>query len=167
LTDPTGSKWQQGLSDDILHLVSNSNTFDAKGQQRATSISYAVRPSVRRSSSTNSNLMLSRSNRFQTASIESFNNPQTSLITEEPLPISTPTAESSIGNYYATQNQTQGESNTRAQLQGLPLSARRRVELQLRVNKARDEIPLHIKLRIFKDPLECTEIEEILYNLHM
>jgi hypothetical protein len=42
---------------------------------------------------------------------------------------------------------------------------RKRVELQLRIHKARTLAPAHIPLRIFRDPEECVEAGEILDRL--
>jgi len=39
---------------------------------------------------------------------------------------------------------------------------RRRTELQMRVYKARTQMPSHIALRVFREPTECVEVDEIL-----
>lgn len=44
---------------------------------------------------------------------------------------------------------------------------RKRQELQSRIYKARQLMPAHIPLRIFRDPRECIEAEEILNELHV
>jgi len=43
---------------------------------------------------------------------------------------------------------------------------RKRAELQNRVWSARASVPRHIVLRIFKDPSECVEVEELLKKRH-
>jgi len=169
LTDPTGSKWQEGLSDDILRLVSNPNAFDPNATQRPPPpVSYAQRVPARKSSSMSTNSMQGPIRRSTASSgIGEPSSYASSLITEEPQPIARPRMDQAANaNGYATPSK-QGEGNLNAQLQGLPLHTRRRIELQLRVNRARDEIPPHVKLRVFKNPLECTEAEEILYNLRL
>ena len=42
---------------------------------------------------------------------------------------------------------------------------KKRYELQMRVNRARTQMPSHIVLRVFREPSECVEIEEILAGL--
>jgi len=39
---------------------------------------------------------------------------------------------------------------------------RKRADLQNRVWRARADVPGHIVLRIFRDPSECVEVEELL-----
>lgn len=42
---------------------------------------------------------------------------------------------------------------------------KKRYLLQMRVNRARTQMPSHIVLRVFRDPSECVEIEEMLAGL--
>ena len=42
---------------------------------------------------------------------------------------------------------------------------KKRYQLQMRVNRARTQMPSHIVLRVFREPSECVEIEEILAGL--
>jgi hypothetical protein len=42
---------------------------------------------------------------------------------------------------------------------------KKRYELQMRVNRARTQMPSHIMLRVFREPSECVEIEELLEGL--
>jgi hypothetical protein len=42
---------------------------------------------------------------------------------------------------------------------------KKRYELQMRVNRARTQMPSHIVLRVFREPSECVEIEEMLAGL--
>ena len=42
---------------------------------------------------------------------------------------------------------------------------KKRYELQMRVNRARTQMPGHIVLRVFREPSECVEIEDILAAL--
>ena len=42
---------------------------------------------------------------------------------------------------------------------------KKRYLLQMRVNRARTQMPSHIVLRVFRDPGECVEIEEMLVGL--
>ena len=42
---------------------------------------------------------------------------------------------------------------------------KKRYDLQMRVNRARTQMPSHIVLRVFREPSECVEIEEILAGL--
>ena len=42
---------------------------------------------------------------------------------------------------------------------------KKRYELQMRVNRARTQMPSHIVLRVFREPSECVEIEEMLVGL--
>jgi hypothetical protein len=44
---------------------------------------------------------------------------------------------------------------------------KKREELQMRVYRARIQIPLHIPLRIFRKPEECVEASEKLDTLHV
>jgi len=39
---------------------------------------------------------------------------------------------------------------------------KKRFELQTRVNRARTQMPSHIMLRVFRDPSECVEVEEVM-----
>jgi hypothetical protein len=49
-----------------------------------------------------------------------------------------------------------------ASAQRMPEGERKRYELQLRVWRARTQMPGHVPLRIFRDPAECVEAEEAL-----
>jgi hypothetical protein len=51
--------------------------------------------------------------------------------------------------------------------QGSTDAEKRRAELQVRVWKARSIVPEHIPLRVFRDPDECMEVEDILDKLHV
>jgi len=44
----------------------------------------------------------------------------------------------------------------------LPEAEKRRYALQKRVYVARTQMPGHVPLRVFRDPRECVEVEEIL-----
>lgn len=55
-------------------------------------------------------------------------------------------------------------SRTQQQLYELE---KRRAELQLRIYRARLEIPRHIQLRVFRSPQECMEATEILNTLQL
>jgi hypothetical protein len=105
--------------------------------------------------------------RHNTASSMSMTGEPTSFPVEEPQPMGRARMDAAANANGYTTPQRQTEANLNAQLQSLPIRIRRRIELQLRVNKARDEISPHVKLRIFKHPLECTETEELLHNLHL
>ncbi|KAF7796823.1 hypothetical protein EIP86_008007 [Pleurotus ostreatoroseus] len=50
---------------------------------------------------------------------------------------------------------------------GLSDAQRKQYELQMRVYRARMDIPAHIALRVFRDPGECVEAAEILERLNM
>lgn len=183
LTDPTGSKWQGGQSDDVLRLISNPNAFDSNGQtlyqQHRYPATYAHRIPPRSGSSTSSvtsanpkapvrqNTSTSITSMF---GYRSADPPSTPLVTEEPSSMQSPTMTLDPPPIRSSNNvppPPSSEGNLNAQLASLPSQVRRRIELQMRINKARDEIPPNIKFRAFKDPLECTEAEEILYSLRL
>jgi hypothetical protein len=44
---------------------------------------------------------------------------------------------------------------------------KKRNALQARVHKARKRIPSHIPLRVFNDPSECVEVDEVLKKMGM
>jgi len=44
---------------------------------------------------------------------------------------------------------------------------KKRVELQIRVYRARAQIPPHVHLRVFRKAEECVEVEEILDMTHV
>jgi hypothetical protein len=44
---------------------------------------------------------------------------------------------------------------------------KKRAELQMRVYRARVQIPPHVQLRVFRKAEECTEVQEILDMLHV
>ena len=48
---------------------------------------------------------------------------------------------------------------------GVGAREKKRIELQNRVYKARLIIPMHILFRVFEDPRECMEAEEIVKRL--
>ncbi len=64
----------------------------------------------------------------------------------------TPLTSSSVASFSKYRNMSEGE--------------RKRAELQNRVWSARASVPRHIVLRIFKDPSECVEVEELLKKRH-
>lgn len=39
---------------------------------------------------------------------------------------------------------------------------KKKYALQVRVYRARTQMPGHVPLRVFRDPVECVEVEEIL-----
>lgn len=65
-------------------------------------------------------------------------------------------------------SQPSENSSTRsARLADLTEQERKRAELQMRVYRARMQIPINIPLRIFRKPEECIEASEILDRLHV
>jgi hypothetical protein len=62
--------------------------------------------------------------------------------------ISTPSNDSTEGHYTGPSPLSEAE--------------KKRIQLQLRIQKARALVPHHIPLRIFRSPEECLEAEEIL-----
>lgn len=59
-------------------------------------------------------------------------------------------------------NNTVGSSSTTSSAQRMTEAERKRNDLQLRVWRARTQMPGHIPLRIFRAPAECVEAEEVL-----
>ncbi|KAJ6594203.1 hypothetical protein B0H19DRAFT_917133 [Mycena capillaripes] len=59
-------------------------------------------------------------------------------------------------------NNTAASTSTTQSVQRMSEEERKRYELQLRVWRARTQMPGHIPLRIFRDPAECAEAEEVL-----
>ena len=53
--------------------------------------------------------------------------------------------------------------------QGAPLTEaeRKRVDLQMRLWRARYEVATHIPIRIFREPEECVEVQQILDRLQL
>lgn len=45
---------------------------------------------------------------------------------------------------------------------GMSDAERKRCGLQMRVYRARTQMPGHVLLRVFRDPGECVEVEEVL-----
>lgn len=69
----------------------------------------------------------------------------------------------------ASSRASSGRTSSTASLRGVPAmtdSERRQYELQLRVYKARLEMPPHVPLRIFRQPEECVEAKQVLDRLH-
>jgi len=50
---------------------------------------------------------------------------------------------------------------------GMTEQEKKRAELQMRVYRARAQIPPHVQLRVFRKAEECTEVQEILDMLHV
>ncbi|KAF7361611.1 hypothetical protein MVEN_00504300 [Mycena venus] len=62
----------------------------------------------------------------------------------------------------AASTSTAGSSTKSSTKERMSETERKRYELQLRVWRARTQMPGHVPLRIFRDPRECVEAEEIL-----
>ncbi|KAH9893538.1 hypothetical protein C8Q73DRAFT_697378 [Cubamyces lactineus] len=65
------------------------------------------------------------------------------------------------------QPQPQAQSQTQQQQQGMSDAEKKRWELQTRLWKARLDVPLHVPIRVFREPEECVEVDEILDRLQV
>ncbi|KAJ7346955.1 hypothetical protein DFH08DRAFT_780713 [Mycena albidolilacea] len=85
-------------------------------------------------------------------------------------PMQTPRPASTHGSYSqyragkaaSVRSAASGSTVGSATKEGMSEAERKRYDLQLRVWRARTQMPGHIPLRIFRDPRECVEAEEIL-----
>jgi hypothetical protein len=50
-------------------------------------------------------------------------------------------------------------------LPGLSDAEKKKNGLQMRVYRARTQMPGHVPLRVFRDPKECIEVEEVLKSV--
>ncbi len=65
---------------------------------------------------------------------------------------------------------SKGRTSTASSLKGAPQmtdAERKQYDLQMRVYRARLEMPEHIPLRVFREPSECVETEEILTRMNI
>jgi hypothetical protein len=181
LTDPTGARWQRGFRDDVLNLFPNPNSQPQAFPTPETTIHARSQPQYRPYTSRKSSsvscisatTMPEKRTNTTDDDVDAATSPSvsslvsrldsTALIVDRPESASLHHNAAQRPDVPGTMQELQ--TNPDAQLQGMPLSVRRRIELQMRVNRARDVMPNYIKLRIFKEPLECTEAEEIMHDL--
>jgi hypothetical protein len=78
----------------------------------------------------------------------------------KPTPPPSITAATSLYSHQTSSSSSLHASNGRQT--SLPEAEKRRVQLQCRVYRARTQMPSHIPLRIFREPTECVEAQEIL-----
>jgi hypothetical protein len=93
------------------------------------------------------------------------------LITEPPKPIQLPSitnphrsssATSSSNSLQTPSSPSCENGSANGKKTGQMSVTKRRNELQTRVYRARTQMPSHVVLRVFRDPAECVELEEIL-----
>jgi len=99
--------------------------------------------------------------------------PQTpiSYVTQPPKPTPPPSItqpyphnlEPSSSSFRSQQTGSSTSSESASSRRGsMTETEKKRTELQLRVYRARTQMPSHIPLRVFRDPSECIEVQEIL-----
>jgi hypothetical protein len=175
LTDPTGERWLQGYRDDVLFLVDNPHYMPSRQNNSSNEHAQALSYEPRRSSTASSSVSSSSPHSSRPSTSKGSVRPRdpyaaTSMPGMLIDPSSRETEEPDQLSASSEHNQVPGGlSRTSADtIQRLPLPTRRRLELQIRVNRVRDIIPSHVKFRVFRDASECAgETDIILANLHL
>ncbi|KAJ7085850.1 hypothetical protein C8R43DRAFT_312264 [Mycena crocata] len=144
LDDPTGWK-----------AVGASNTNGEQWPRRSWSVSTTASQATTPAYS----LPPSEQGYFSKAPMSSEPEPITDMA---PRPI-TPASSSHFSASTAASIRSANTTSTASSTQRILDVEKRRNDLQLRVWRARTQMPGHIPLRIFRDPAECTEAEEILH----
>jgi len=95
------------------------------------------------------------------------NKVQSPIINQPPKPVMSPSIAAGLNLRQSSaslrsQNTASSTSSGSSKKSSMTDTEKRRYELQLRVYRARTQMPSHIPLRVFREPSECVEAQEIL-----